>query len=124
MPQYKWRYSFDGNTITVATDDPHWKISAATKSWKPCEHLKPYLKALLLKGATIEGVDGGYSKVDFVMYLNKGPYPDTAEKLISESSLTFGANNDQHYPVDYSWVCEQCRQGLAWLQSNATIKAI
>ena len=108
------RFSFDGSAIHCG----------ANESWLPCEHLRPFLAASLLKGAAIEAVDSGWSEVAFVVNLDAGFRPEVIKKAVEQTQLEFGANNDPHYPIHYELVCNQCKQGLSWPQSNAHISAI
>jgi hypothetical protein len=47
--------------------------SQPAKKWTVCSHLSPLLDGLIRYGATIQGVDEGWTAVDFVVHLDKGP---------------------------------------------------
>jgi len=110
---YSW-FTFDGAII-------HGKSG---KDWIPCVHLLPFLSGLLRKGATIDAVDEGWSKVDFVMNLSEGYTPELMKATVRQVSLEFGVNDDPHYPLDCELVCRLCRQGLSWPTVRARLTAL
>ncbi|BAV32769.1 hypothetical protein SCL_0447 [Sulfuricaulis limicola] len=124
MPEYNWQYNFDGNTITVATDDPHWKNHASKQSWAPCEHLKPVLIAFLAKGVIIEGAGDGWSKAKLVVGLSKGLNRSATITEAKNRGLGFFENDAYQYPSTYGLYCEVCQHGIDWPQDQSTINAI
>ena len=107
-------FKFDG--ISVRRD--------AKMHWIICAHLRPILETLLANGAAIAAVDDGWSRVEFVVNLDRGYRAEIIEKAIARTALQFGINDDPHYPLDCQLVCTACKQGLSWPRTHAHLALI
>lgn len=83
-----------------------------------CEHLQPFLSRLLTRsGTSVLAVDDGWSAMDFVIVLNKGPSLKELKTFFDANTspvVEAWENFDQHYPLQVGLVCKACKQGISW----------
>lgn len=108
------QYTFEEGIINRGAAAPNAKNRS---SWAVCQHLTPILESLIAHGSKIDAVDEGWSAVDFVVYLNRGPHPKALEEMCDlPEGMSVYQNKDAHYPLTNDLDCKVCRQGISWPQ--------
>lgn len=81
---------------------------------KICKRLEIILKHEESRNNNIHDVSEGWSKINFVINMEKSIDITFAQYVIgNDIRLRIWENNDNHYPIQIGITCDECKQSIA-----------